>query len=214
VPKADSPLGGVATGASLTSRGRRTRNALVQAAREVFEEDGFQDARIADIPARANVSYGSFYTYFDSKEAIFREVVSFATGEMFQASRSGVGDAGTPTERIHEATARYLSAYARNAGIMRVIEQVSPRDEYMRSLLLEIRSLFVQRIATGIRRLQDEGAADRALDADVAASALGGMVEHFARQWFIFGEQYDETVAVDTLTRLWARAIGLDPEAG
>lgn len=213
--RVERPVSGVRNGSgagSLTPRGRRTRNALIQAAREIFEEDGFQDAKIADIPTRAKMSYGSFYTYFDSKEAIFREVVTYATGEMFQASRSGVGGEGSPIERIREATSRYLTAYSRNARIMRVIEQVAPRDEYFRSLLVEIRGLFVQRIATGIRRLQDEGLGDKQLDAEVAASALGGMVEHFARQWFIFGEQYEESLAVDTLTRLWARGIGLDPD--
>jgi AcrR family transcriptional regulator len=50
-----------------SSRGRRTRTAIVQAAREVFDEKGFEEARIADITARADTAYGSFYTYFDSK---------------------------------------------------------------------------------------------------------------------------------------------------
>jgi AcrR family transcriptional regulator len=188
-----------------TARGRRTRGALVQAACEVFEEQGFAEVKISDIPSRAGVSYGAFYTYFDSKEAIFREVVNATTGEMFQASRSGVGEDGSPVDRIREATS--------NAGIMRVIEQVAPGNAYFRTLLSDIRALFVQRIAGGIKRLQDEGLADADLDTQVAATALGGMVENFARQWFLFGETYDEGLVLETLTRLWAKGIGLRLES-
>jgi AcrR family transcriptional regulator len=40
----------------------------------MFEEHGLPDARIADIAERAGASYGSFYNYFESKEAVFREL--------------------------------------------------------------------------------------------------------------------------------------------
>jgi AcrR family transcriptional regulator len=55
-------------------KGAETRARLVKAAKEVFERDGFLEARIVDIAKRAKVSYGAFYHYFDSKEQIFREV--------------------------------------------------------------------------------------------------------------------------------------------
>lgn len=213
--RAESPLSVLAaTDQPVTSRGRRTRSALIQAAREIFEEDGFEQARIADISLRARTSYGSFYRYFDSKHAIFKEVVKAATGEMFTASRSGVEPGAGPVEHIYDSTQRYLAAYARNAKIMHVIEQVSPRDDYFRGLLLEIRAAFVRRIAVRIQRLQADGLAASDTDAEIAASALGGMVEHFARIWFLFGQQFDEDTAMDTLTVLWARAIGLDVPAG
>ena len=36
----------------------------------VFERDGYLEARLTDITAEAHCSTGSFYTYFDSKEAL------------------------------------------------------------------------------------------------------------------------------------------------
>ena len=59
---------------SLTRKGHRTRAALVQAGRQVFEEQGFLNARIGDIAKAAGVAHGGFYHYFDSKEAVFRDV--------------------------------------------------------------------------------------------------------------------------------------------
>lgn len=58
-----------------TDRGRRTRRAILDAARSEFGERGFHDASISGITRRAGVALGSFYTYFDSKDAVFRALV-------------------------------------------------------------------------------------------------------------------------------------------
>ena len=57
-------------------KGVETRARLVAAAKEIFERDGFLDARISDIAEKAGLSHGSFYHYFESKEEVFREVVA------------------------------------------------------------------------------------------------------------------------------------------
>ena len=46
--------------APASARGARTRQTLVEAARRVFERDGFLDARITDITAEAGVAAGTF----------------------------------------------------------------------------------------------------------------------------------------------------------
>lgn len=198
----------------LGTRARRTRTALIEAAREVFEAVGLKEARVADITGRAGVAYGSFYNYFASKEEVFREVVREVTGEMFTQTVARGLDGGDPISRIRESNLRYLRSYARNARIMALIEEVAPYDEYCAELLAGIRSMFNQRNEAGIRRLQSRGLVDEELDAHIAALALGGMVEHFGRISFVMGEPYDETRAVDTLTRLWASAIGLRAHGG
>ena len=58
-----------------TERGRRTLRLLLDAATGEFGERGYHEAAIARIAQRAGVAIGSFYTYFDSKEAVFRALV-------------------------------------------------------------------------------------------------------------------------------------------
>lgn len=48
---------------------------IVRAAMEVFAEKGFAAARLDEIAARAGVSKGALYLYFETKEDIFRAVV-------------------------------------------------------------------------------------------------------------------------------------------
>src|ERR1044072_7272100 len=58
-----------------TARGRKTLRAILDAAAEEFGEKGFHEGSIAGITRRAGVALGSFYTYFDSKDAVFRALV-------------------------------------------------------------------------------------------------------------------------------------------
>jgi len=48
---------------------------LAAAALALFVEKGFAATRLEDVAARAGVSKGTLYLYFDSKEALFKEVV-------------------------------------------------------------------------------------------------------------------------------------------
>ena len=52
-----------------------TRDRLIDAARFLFWERGFAGTSMADLLALAEVNSGSFYHFFDSKEALLREVL-------------------------------------------------------------------------------------------------------------------------------------------
>ncbi|MBT8077315.1 MAG: TetR/AcrR family transcriptional regulator [Gammaproteobacteria bacterium] len=60
-----------------TRRGRETREKLLQAAEIEFGERGFHEAAISGITQRAGVALGTFYVYFNSKEEIFRALVTY-----------------------------------------------------------------------------------------------------------------------------------------
>ena len=133
--------------APASARGTRTREALIRAAREVFERDGFLDARITDITAQAGVAAGSFYTYFTSKEDVFAAVIDDVNEEMLHPRLTPVAtDREDPVAVIEAANRAYLLAYRRNARLMALMEQVAQIDEDFRRLRL--------RRATRVRRTQ------------------------------------------------------------
>src|SRR5580698_5728529 len=53
-----------------------TRDRLINSARYLFWERGFAGTSMADLLAHANVNSGSFYHFFESKEALLREVLT------------------------------------------------------------------------------------------------------------------------------------------
>ncbi|HEY0325245.1 MAG TPA: TetR/AcrR family transcriptional regulator [Allosphingosinicella sp.] len=106
-----------------TERGRRTLRKLLEAAAQEFGARGYHDAAITGITARAGVALGSFYTYFDSKEAVFRALVK----DMSQAVRSHVAEAvkSAPdrltAERI--GLAAFIAFTRKHPELYRIIEE-------------------------------------------------------------------------------------------
>jgi AcrR family transcriptional regulator len=199
-----------------SAKGAETRARLVKAAKEVFERDGFLEARIVDIAKRAKVSYGAFYHYFDSKEQIFREVAE-AQEDRLTAPPDDETERNTtdlsPRERIRRANRLYLERYRSEAQLMRVIEEVSRYDSYVNNARMASMRHFVERSERSIRRLQAEGQADPRVNPALASDALGAMVGRFAELWLTQGyRRYDFDEAVDQLSLLWAKAIGLDDQ--
>ena len=64
-------------------RAERTRNAILDAAAEVFDEYGFNGASLSDILAKAGVTKGALYFHFSSKEDLAQALVTeqFVLGE-------------------------------------------------------------------------------------------------------------------------------------
>ena len=199
-----------------SQKGARTRVRLLQAAKEVFEEDGFLEARISDIAERAGLSHGSFYHYFDSKEEVFREVAE-SVEEQLSAPLGGVildeSSHAPPQERIREALRLHLESYRREAKIIGVIEQMARYDKQVNAVRMARHQKYSQQVAASIRDLQEHGLADPDLDPKIASAALGAMTTRFPEMWLVQGAvscSFDK--AVDQLARLFVNALGLSEE--
>lgn len=114
-----------------TARGRKTRNKLLEAAEIEFGEKGFHHAGISGITYRAGVALGTFYTYFESKEEIFRALVRY----MSQLTREWVTEkvAGAPDRLSAERKGieAYIEFARQHKSIYRIIteaEFVAPEE--------------------------------------------------------------------------------------
>ncbi len=119
---ADGPAGAVAR-APRTKRGERTRAALIDAAAAEFGEKGFHATGITDITRRAGVALGSFYTWFDSKEAIFRAVVADMSGRVRDAVAPRLAGVEGALAREAAALAAFLEVVARERLLYRIIDE-------------------------------------------------------------------------------------------
>jgi AcrR family transcriptional regulator len=199
-------------------KGVQTRARLLEAAKQVFEEDGFLEARISDIAEGAGLSHGSFYHYFESKEEIFREVVA-AVDERLSAPLDAVildpSSTAPPHERIHEAIRRHFESYRKEARIMGVIEQVSRYDEHVRASRFARHKQYSKQVADSIRQLQRHGLADPNLDPAIAAAGLGAMTSRFPEMWFVQGFvdcRFEQ--GVEQIATLFVNALGLKDDSG
>jgi AcrR family transcriptional regulator len=219
-PRGGSTTGRVVAGASpsqrerrdvgpLTPKGRERRSEILRAARKVFEERGFLETRVADIVAAAGVAQGTFYSYFNSKEAVFAEVAQQVVETMMEGLHTDFVPDLDPVERIRRAMVRFVEGFRPNAVMIGLIEQVGTFTPEMRGLRLALRQSFVDRSARGIRRMQADGIADPNLDPVLLAEVLGAMVDQTCYLWFFLGKEFDSQAVVESLTTVWARGIGV-----
>jgi AcrR family transcriptional regulator len=120
-----------------TERGRRTLRRLIEAAALEFGEHGFHEAAITGITQRAGVALGTFYTYFESKEEVFRALVR----DMSNATRAHVAEAarGAPDRLTAErrGLAAFVAFVRERPELYRIIEEAQfiAEDEYRQHYL-------------------------------------------------------------------------------
>ena len=106
-----------------TERGRRTLRKLLDAAATEFADKGFHEASVSGITRRAGVALGTFYTYYDSKDAIFRALVSDMSAGVGRAAREALdpGMGALEVERV--ALRAFLAFAAEHKEIYRIIDE-------------------------------------------------------------------------------------------
>jgi AcrR family transcriptional regulator len=195
-----------------TARGEMTRKAILDAARRVFERDGYVTAGIRDIVSEAGVARGSFYTYFATKVDVFRVLstqVRQAVDDAVGAGRSD--DGGGVLATLYRSNARYIDVYRENAAMYGLIEQVSTLDERVHDQRLRGRKASVARVAESIIRWQRKGFADPDIASLPTASALVSLTSNTCYWWFVAGEEPPDDPA-RTITDIWIRALDLRDE--
>jgi AcrR family transcriptional regulator len=195
-----------------TPRGERTRRQIVDAARRVFERDGYLDVGVDDIVKEAGVARGSFYTYFTSKLEVLR-VVSGEVGELVDQAVLQRPDRDRrldPVDALSRANERYVAVYRDNARIYALVEQLAHIDKEMLEGGMERRKRHIARITALIRRWQAQGLADPSIDAEPTAAALVSMISNVC-YWLFVGndEPYDVDRAAAAINELWIRSVDL-----
>lgn len=94
----------------MRTRSEAKRQAILDAAAAVFRESGFERTTMSDIHERAGCSKPTLYSYFDSKEELFFEVVLAATEAEFLAMHAALDPAlGDITQALQRFGERLLA---------------------------------------------------------------------------------------------------------
>lgn len=181
---------------------RQSRRAhILETALDVFSERGYHQARVSDIIDAAGIARGTFYLYFESKSAIFLELLD---GLLRQLRENIVGvdtDAKAPPveEQLAGTVSRLLDAVLSNRRLTTIIvRQAVGIDADVDRMLGEfygnLRAFIVRSLAQG----QALGLV-RPLDTEVAAFCILGTIKHVMEQHV--GPGPEAPIAIDRLAR-------------
>jgi len=99
------------------------RRSILDAARAVFFEDGFQLATVDDVAARAEVSKGTVYLYFESKETILAHLLLEGLEELVAVLEEAYAAEReiAASERLRRLAMGYLNFFQANPHYHRLI---------------------------------------------------------------------------------------------
>ncbi|WP_394729692.1 TetR/AcrR family transcriptional regulator [Altererythrobacter sp. GH1-8] len=166
---------------------------LLDAAAIEFGEKGFHAASISSITRRAQVALGSFYTYFDSKDALFQALVQDMSAQVKSQAAAAVSELKARHDPdaldIEEAAlASFLAFASEHKEIYRIIDESEFVDP------AAYRTHYEGTAARILERLQ-AGAAKGELREDIEeahAWALMGMNVFLGLRYAVWAEGGDE----------------------
>jgi len=106
-----------------TARGQRTLRKILDAARTEFGERGFADSSIVGITQRAGVALGTFYTYFDSKEALFQALVRDMSAQVRDTAAPAFSEYPNALDAARKGLELFLEFARKHRDIYRIIDE-------------------------------------------------------------------------------------------
>ncbi|WHZ05781.1 TetR/AcrR family transcriptional regulator [Neobacillus sp. YX16] len=165
-----------------TDRGTKTKQKLLMAAEEVFGEMGFFQAGITDLTKKAKVSQGTFYTYFQSKEDIFRELVMGMQKQLrmeIKIATQGIDDRLELEKKGFEVFFSFLS---KHRYLFRLFRQAEFVDEQLHRNYFET---FTKGYIEGLSVAQENGEI-RELDPDMLVYIFMGITDYLGMKWVLW----------------------------
>jgi AcrR family transcriptional regulator len=210
----DGRIDPLTSGRPLTRRGASSRQRLFDATGELLDEKHFNEIRVSDITGRAGMATGSFYTYFKSKESLFRVMAEQALHEITTApERHPDNPDRNPVFDIAHASRLFFLACHRHRAVLRSVESLRGEDGDVHLHRRRSQVSAAKRSERWIRRLQAEGTCDRSVDPWLTAMALQSMNVTLAYEHLVYQDNPDKTDSlVQAVTPIWARSVGLDEQ--
>lgn len=195
----------------MTERGQRSRLRLADSGQALFREHRYAEVTIARIAEDAGMSVGSFYTYFETKEDLFLEILSGVFVAMYEEARHAWQHDRDFYENLVSTTRRYLTSYHAHRQIIRSGYELAASNEAIRNVLWgwrrDIASMMLPRL------IQDQQQSDATpLEPTRLMRVFGAMVDGYAKSTYSDGEfgplgKEDIEPASEIIAGVWYRAI-------
>ena len=184
------------------------REQLIEVARGLFAERGFEGSAIEEVAHRAAVSKPIVYEHFGGKEGLYTVVVDREVDRLLSMMREAL-TAGTSRELLEQAAVALLDYIEQHPEGFRILIRDSPigTSASFQSIIGDV--------ATRVEGILMEAFTRRGLDPETApmyAQMLVGMVGTTAQWWLDTGQPDRHVVAAHLVNLAWNGLSGLEQE--
>jgi AcrR family transcriptional regulator len=153
----------------LRADARRNRERILEAAKEVFGEDG-ADAQMDDVARRAGVGVGTVYRHFPNKDVLMGELVTEKFTGFTDAAREALKEEDA-WEGFSELLYRTAEHMAENVALQDALRTTGKAFEYAEPARLELNAVMDKLI----KRAQRQGTMRKDFKADELGMLMSGL---------------------------------------
>jgi len=192
---------------TLTERGRRTRQRLLEAAEAVFGERGYEHASVAEITQRAGVAQGTFYVYFPDKLTVFVKLVDDLGDRLRAEIRQGLQGLTDRIDVEREGFRSFFKFVARHRALYRIVRQAEFVD---RAVFERYYRRMGDAYAKGLKAAAEKGQIEP-LDPEITAYSLMGLADFLGMRFIL----WESAPQIDRVVEQAMELIrhGLEPAA-
>ncbi len=134
-----------------------TAEQILDVARQLFGDDGYDATSVAEIARRVGVVEGAIYRHFPSKRDLLHQVIRSFYEPLIESAAAGVAAIDSPRERVRFLIRRQLEAMAHDPLLCRlIISEARSFDDYYESEVAQLSrrytALFVDAFRDGVRQ--------------------------------------------------------------
>jgi AcrR family transcriptional regulator len=187
-----------------SKRGQATRAKLLAAAEDCFGRLGYNSASVAEIVRVAGVSQGGFYVYFESKEAIFHELVMDIARQIREVSHIAIESAPSRREAELAGTRAFLQWLDEHSHMHRILHIIDEVDvELSKEFFMDVGRPYAELLRAGMAAGDVEP-----VDPELLAFALMGVNNFVSMRWVLWtGKPFPKALQGD-LDTIILRMLG------
>ncbi len=169
------------------------KNTILRAARKLFFDRGFKFVTVDSIAAKAGVSKGSIYLYFDSKEEIYAQVLITDNIEHNKEIKKFADKEATAAQLLLEYSQIYINYFLEHNELFRILMTFMLQTEQMNltkeqnAELIRTTNDNIKVISTIIQKGIDSGEFSPVIDIRQAQNAIWGLFNGIISLYLFMG---------------------------
>ncbi len=167
-------------GASVSWRRRKDRRKpeILEAARSILEDGGYEGSFVSDVASRAGVSEATVYKYFDNKHDLVSQVIGAWLEKSLDQMTIEIAALDSARARLQLVATRHLSEMEKSPGLHRLIYSVLRWNNYRGSVLHRLNQRYGRIVQFIFVQGANTGEFDKMIDPQLSRDMLFGSLEH------------------------------------
>jgi AcrR family transcriptional regulator len=170
----------------LTKRGTKRREQVLETAARLFSEQSYHGTTVGDVCDALGVGKGVFYWYFESKEALFKELLEDSLFRLRRAQQSAIENVHDPVTRIEQGIRASIGFFRSNPEVLALI-RIAGRYEEFQALVDRGQHIVVADTANHLKEGM-AGGSIRHGDPELMAHGILGAIFHFVEVYIDGGD--------------------------